>query len=59
MFIKFMATIECGGKVTQTSDTITITTNENDHSFPANTNLFMKILDFGELCWKEVKVQVF
>ena len=55
VYIKYTATIECGGEVTKTSDTITITTNGNDHSFPANT----EILDFGESCWKEVKVQVF
>ena len=55
VYIKYTATIECGGEVTKTSDAITITTNGNDHSFPANT----EILDFGESCWKEVKVQVF
>ena len=55
VYIKYTATIECGGEVTKTSDAITITTNGNDHSFPANT----EILDFGESCWKKVDVQVF
>ena len=56
MYIKYTATIECGGEVTKTSDTITITTNGNDYSLSANT----EILDFSESwCWNEVKVQVF
>ena len=45
VYIKYTATIECGGEVTKTSDMITITTNGNDHSFPANT----EILDFNRV----------